>query len=296
MDKTPLVGVVTVLYNSSSVLDDFYKSIANQIYNNFILYIIDNRSLDDSLIKCKELQVKYSKVKSIIIENVSNLGIAEGNNIGIQRSIRDKCEYVLLLNNDTIFDSSLFSEIINGSIHYNADMLVPKIKFYGTNKIWCAGGTFNWLKCTTIHYGYLKEDLGQFEKSMEVLYSPTCCMLIHVSVFESIGLMNNKYFVYFDDTDFVYRAIKKHFKLRYFPTSPLYHKESTSTGINSPFKTYYLNRNQFLFLRYNFSKLYMLYIFIYRIIVHYLIHYFTMNKELYRSEFRGLLDGVKLSI
>ena len=95
------------------------------------------------------------------------------------------------------------------------------------------------------HYG-LKED----DEEKLITYSPTCFMLINSEVFSTVGFMDEKYFVYWDDTDFVYRCIfLNNLKLLYIPNSTLQHKVSYSSGEDSDFGAYYMMRNRIYFAK-----------------------------------------------
>lgn len=69
------IGIVTVLYNSESVLSDFFTSLEQQTYKNFILYVIDNASPDNSLQIAREMADKMP-FRVVFIENPVNGGIA----------------------------------------------------------------------------------------------------------------------------------------------------------------------------------------------------------------------------
>lgn len=287
------IGLVTVLYNSSKVLDDFFESIKNQEYTNFELYIIDNKSPDDSLEKAKELS-KQLNIYFEIIENEGNLGIAEGNNQGIEKALERNCDYVLLLNNDIEFESNVISEILRKSEKENAAISVPKIYFYGTNKIWMAGGKFLNFRGMTSHYGEGNEDIGQFNKEKYVNYAPTCFMLIKKEVFKKVGLMDIKYFVYYDDTDFVYRCNKEGYKILYMPEINIKHKVSTSTGgSTSIFTIFYFYRNRLFFILKNYkgiNKLSALFFYNLGIVK----AKFKYKKEIYNKVLEAKKDGWRL--
>ena len=95
------IGIVTILYNSEAVLDDFFESLSHQTFKNFILYIVDNLSPDNSLSRAKSLGKKVD-FECVYIENGQNFGVAKGNNIGIKAALKDGCNYILLSNNDSI--------------------------------------------------------------------------------------------------------------------------------------------------------------------------------------------------
>jgi GT2 family glycosyltransferase len=252
---SPKVGLVTVLYNAPQVLPDFYKSLSIQTYQNYKLYVIDNSTNPDSRDLATTLMSSYGISNYELIVNDINNGVAGGNNQGVEAALRDSCDYVLLLNNDIeILDSDAISTLVSSAVAEKLDMVVPKIFFYGTQLIWCAGGQlFEW-KGDGNHYGFKKNDALEFNVKKIVEYSPTCFMLISRVVFEKTGLFDEKYFVYYDDTDFVLRARRLGFSLTYIPEVDVYHKVSTSTGGDeSPFSVFYMNRNRVYFLRKNYS-------------------------------------------
>lgn len=200
------IGIVTVTYNSSSVLDDFFTSIEQQDYSNFNLYIIDNKSVDDTISKIEDWDFK----SKTLVKNGNNLGVAAGNNQGISLALKEGCDLVLLLNNDTVFEDKLLSKLVETHNSYGSSIVVPKMNYFSpSNMIWYAGGFFNRKKAyLNYHRGQGELDINQYNIDDKIEYAPTCCALIHKSVFEDVGMMDEKYFVYFDDTDFFFRVLK----------------------------------------------------------------------------------------
>ncbi len=289
------IGIVTVLYNSQTVLDEFFETLNRQTYKDFILYVVDNKSPDNSLQRSKDLARKTT-FHTIFIENDDNYGVAKGNNIGIKAALKDGCDYVLLSNNDIRLEDDTISSLMESVCREKAMLAVPKIYYYGTNKIWCAGGEFTKYSGMTRHYNVKEEDNGQCDTSKIVPYSPTCFMIIAKEVFSKIGIMDEKYFVYFDDTDFMYRAFKANIHLHYFPNSRLEHKESVSTGHMSPFSIYYSTRNILLFNWKFRSKLYFFYITMRSLIS--LIFHIPRHADMkgIKSGYKGLYHGIKLCV
>lgn len=247
------VGVVTVTYNSGQVVDDFITSLLAQDHANFILYVIDNASSDDTLRRV----AAYADKRIVVVANPDNRGVAAGNNQGIQASLEANCEYILLINNDTEFGPDLIGTLIAEKFRNQCSMVTPKIYFYDEPmRLWYAGGFFSRRRSYMGgHYGLHEIDNGQYEDARRVEYAPTCCLLIDKEVFTSVGLMNEKYFVYVDDQDFCYRAYKLNKSLFFVPKAKLYHKESRLTGgIKSKFGAHYATRNQVYFIRENFQR------------------------------------------
>lgn len=285
------VGIVTVLYNSETVLEDYFKTLSEQTYKNFILYVIDNKSPDNSLaISYKYAELYKDIYKTVIIENDQNYGIAKGNNIGIIKALAEGCDYILLSNNDIVLKSNTIELMVDGMHKNRVHMVVPKIYFYGTNLIWAAGGLFKYLSGGTNHIGYALEDKGQFEKQRLISYAPTCVMLIDKKVFYEVGLMDEDYFVYYDDTDFIYRTHKIGLKLLYLPEPVVYHKESVCTGgMLSDFSLRYNARNAVYFVLKNFSMIHCIIVAINNFLYYWIVR---RNKVAIRQR-QIVIDGYK---
>lgn len=257
------VGVVTVTYNSEKVIEGFMRSMLAQTHENFIIYIIDNDSSDKTLGFISE---QYKDSRIVVIPNKDNLGVAEGNNQGIRLSLEQLCDYVLLINNDTEFEDNLLNKLIGAQLENKKhEMVTTKIMFFDSpNTIWCAGGYFRkWMANICFHYGEGENDNGQYNDISTIEYAPTCCLLIKPCVFKKIGLMDARYFVYYDDTDFCLRARANRIRLLYYPHISFYHKVSSLTeGKGSSFTTRYSTRNLILYIRKNTNNILLRYIWI----------------------------------
>jgi len=243
------IGVVTVTYNSGAVITEFMESLVGQSHKDYVLYVVDNASTDDTL---QKLAPYTAKLSLILIDNQKNIGVAAGNNQGIIQALADCCTQVLLINNDTEFEPELFEKLMIGMDEYQCEMLVPKMLYHDQQDIiWFAGGHFDTVKTyVNVHEGYDETDRGQYDQPRQIDYAPTCCMLIKPSVFEKVGLMDEKYFVYYDDTDFCIRARKLKQTLYFYPSATLTHKVSSLTGGGeSDFAIEYYMRNKVYFIK-----------------------------------------------
>lgn len=243
------IGIVTVMYNSAGVLEGFFDSLDRSTYRNFVVYAIDNQSPDDSLLLASEHSARAS-FPTVIIKAEDNGGVAKGNDIGIRRALADGCDLVLLANNDIEFTPESIALLVEGLEKYDCDMIVPKIFNYFTGKLWAAGGgEYGFINPTT-HFGYDQDDAPQYNEPRSLEFAPTCFMLIKKEVFDKIGIMDERYFAYFDDTDFVWRAVRQNgLKLHYEPQAVVQHKAGTSSGSKpSPFAFYLNTRNRAYFM------------------------------------------------
>jgi GT2 family glycosyltransferase len=289
------VGLVTVLFNSEDVLPGFFESLSAQKFSDYWLFILDNSLNDASYKKSLDLIEQYGLQNVTLIKNQKNVGVAAANNQGINLSLQMGCDYVLLLNNDIEFhDVNLFGDLVQLADDSNEKLIVPKIYFHDSRKIWCAGGSFSNLKGTVVHRGEGEIDSGQYDKDGYIGYAPTCFMLIHKQVFDAIGIMDEKYFVYSDDADFIWRANKFGFRTYYWAKGLVLHKVSSSTGGGlSPFSTYYCERNRIYFIRKNFSPFMKFFALAFYIITRPLKWRF-FSKRLRPSFISGVVDGFKL--
>lgn len=244
------IGVVTVTFNSATVLADFLSSVKSQSCRQYRLYAIDNASADASI----EMLEAGNDIDLVIVRNTENLGVAEGNNQGIQLALKDGCTHILLLNNDTVFGPDLFASLMRTAKSENQSIVIPKMFYHvPANRIWCAGGELVALRgYAPRHFGMGEPDDGKFDEDRIVEYGPTCCMLIEAHVFERVGLMDPKYFVYNDDVDFCVRASRRGIRIWYVHSAVLWHKVSSLTGgADSPFIARMGTRNKVYFLKKN---------------------------------------------
>lgn len=293
---TRRIGIVTVLYNSDDVLPGFFESLARQQDMQFRLYVIDNSKTDSGSRLSRELADRYG-IDAEIVFNDANVGVAKGNNQGIEMARRDGCDLVLLANNDIEFESPDLMAHLAAEMHTRElAAIVPKIYFYGLErKIWFAGGKFSVLRATTPHFGEGEDDHGQYDAVSLIDYAPTCFMLIRTDVFDALGVMDEKYFVYYDDTDFLWRMRKANMKVGFAPGEIVLHKVSYSTGGGvSEFSLYYGSRNRIYFIRKHYSlplaAASLAFFGITRV-----IKAISLAPKQRASMFRGLIDGLKLA-
>lgn len=241
------LGLITVLYNSPDVLDDFFTSLSLQDHANYHLYLVDNSSIPEPLEKSRRLVGLHNIPVTFIDNKGNNVGVAKGNNQGLMAALNDGCTHIGFINNDLIFkDTDVLSSL--SSALNNFDLVSPKIYAYPEGYVWFEEGYFDLLRGTTPH------SIKQNNKSI-IPYAPTCFLFCKAEIFDVCGVMDEWYFAYYDDSDFVYRAILAGFKLGFIKHICIQHKVSTSTGGSySDFSIYYGTRNRIYFIRKNIKK------------------------------------------
>ncbi len=183
--------------------------------------VVDNGSTDDSV---KQIRINHRDIS--FIESKSNLGYAGGNNLGIKTALGSDFDYVLLLNNDTqIIDEQMLDRLIA----QNTDLTAPLIKFHKNGQPFVDfGGMIDRLMGRNTHLEY------QFEETPKVVPQPDylsgTCILINSKVFKTVGLLDDKYFLYYEDVDFCLRAKKAGFSISVNRQTAIYHELSSSSN------------------------------------------------------------------
>lgn len=289
------IGLVTVLFNSDTVLQGFIESLTKQSFTDYHLYLIDNTSNSTTDELLHKLVSENGITNYTHIKNEKNVGVAKGNNQGIELSIKEGSTYTLILNNDIEFTQpNLLSDMLAYAEDNNEPIIIPKIYFYDTKKVWMAGGKFLMYKGSTIHVGEGHDDSAAYGREAYFKYAPTCFMLLSNEVFERVGMMDEKYFVYYDDTDFMYRAYQNGFKVKLLPQLHVYHKVSALTGgTESLFSIYYGTRNRIYFIGKNLTGLPYTISMLFTITTRF-IKYLKFNKQQRKELIKGLDAGFKL--
>lgn len=239
------VSIITVNYNG---YDDTCALIESIPLNDKSLEVIvvDNAS---RINEAEKISAKYPLVKTIRSEQ--NLGFAGGNNLGIKEASGD---YLFFINNDTYlkdFNISALIDRLNSSSEIG--MVCPKIRFaWGNNPIQFAGYTpLSRITLRNKAIGYSELDNGQYNEAHPTPYAHGAAMMAKREAIEKVGVMPECYFLYYEELDWSMMFRRAGFQIWYEPACTVFHKESRSTGVNSPLKAYYITRNRLLFISRN---------------------------------------------
>lgn len=250
----PLVYIVTLNWNGFSDTSELLESLSGITYKNFKIVVVDNNSSKDDVDKLK----KYYDKKTHIILLKENLGYAGGNNIGIKHALEANADFILLINNDTKVEPDFLSPLVNKFNTYSdAGIIAPRINYYDMpNKIWSDGGKISWLRASGFAYSdKLESNVNDVDKS--VTFASGCCMLIKKQLLLDIGLFDENFFLYTEDTDLCFRTIKKGYEIYVIPKAKIYHKVNKSTKNNfESLPLYYTTRNRLYFAKKHFKKSY----------------------------------------
>ena len=218
MKRYPKAFIVILNYNGKDVIKKCLTSVFKIDYPDFEVVLVDNNSTDGSLEIAKS---NFSKAN--FIKNEENLGYASGNNIGIRFSLERMAEYVLLLNNDTEVEKDFLMKMIAVMEEdEKVGIASPVIMDGNTKQIWFSGGKIDWLRMKTLHL-----QSARTETCFESEFITGCSMLVRSEVFQKIGLLDENFFLYWEDADFSLRSRKAGFRNVVVPTSWIYHFEKS---------------------------------------------------------------------
>jgi len=246
--RLPLVDVILLNWNQQQLTVDCLKSLRAVNYPNTRLLLVDNGSTDDSV-----AHIRQHFPEVIVLENKQNLGYTEANNVGIRYALQGTAPYIMLLNNDTIVDPDMIGYLIAvAESHPSYGIVTPKIYYYDDPKrIWCAGADVDMERGSTTRLRAEELDEEDETEPYEVGFASGCAMCLKREVIEQIGLMDPRFFIYYDETDWCVRAHFSGWKVLYVPQARIWHKVSAAMGTTSPATDYYMNRNVLLFLAKN---------------------------------------------
>lgn len=252
----PLVHIIILNWNGLEDTSELLVSLSKISYINYKILIVDNNSANDEAEKLENI----SKGKAHIIRCEENLGFAGGNNVGIKYSFEKKADYILLLNNDTKVQPDFLEILVNKFETENqAGIIAPRINYYHEpEKIWSEGGKVSRIRGSGFAYSdKLETEVEMADKS--VTFVSGCCMLISREVLHKVGLFDENYFLYTEDTDLCLRTIRAGYKIYVAPQSKIFHKVNSSTKKNySSIPLYYATRNRLYFAKKNFRSTYYL--------------------------------------
>ena len=241
----PRIVVVILNWNGRDDTLECLESVEKIDYPNFGVIVVDNGSCDDSV---AAIHAAFPRVE--VIETGANLGFSGGNNAGIKRALELGADYVLLLNNDTEVDERLLRAFVSAAERFpNAAAFSAKIYFFHDRyRIWHAGTRWDSDTCRFVHIGEgLQDDHDGDVIACETDYACGCAFFVAAARLQKIGLLDDAFFLYFEETDWCYRARRAGYASVFVPEAKLWHKVAVSFGGDgSPLAIYFVTRNRLL--------------------------------------------------
>ena len=277
----PLVSIIILNYNAGNLLLNCVDSVFKSTYPNFEVIVVDNLSVDNSHIRCKE---KFEKIQ--LIENKGNLGYCEGNNVGIRNA---KGDFITILNPDTIVKPNWLEPLLNAYNSFGDGLYQPKI--LSLDKTQILQSTGNMLHI--FGFGFAR-DKGKNDSLMKkdiekIGYASGTCLFTSREVFDKIGLLDSFLFLYHDDLDLGWRAAQMGIGSFYVPNSIIYHAESYALKWSAK-KFYWLERNRKYCLLTHYSKKTYAKMLPSLLLVDFFVWFFYLSKGFVGSKIKADLD------
>ena len=231
-------------YNGRELTLDCLASLSElRWHGGLTTIVVDNGSRDGTAEAVRE---RFPGVT--LIRSEHNLGFAEGNNLGLRRALDLGCDYALLLNNDTVVDPDMMSELVRAAeSRPDAGALCPLVYFADPpDLVWYAGAAFDPARgYGDPHVGYRVRDVGQFSEVVEVGRAVGAAMLVPRAVMERVGLLDGGLFLLVEDVDWSLRMRAAGYRLYLVPGAKVWHRVSAASGgEHSPTLAYYGVRNR----------------------------------------------------
>ena len=286
----PLVSIIAINYNSLDDTLEFLQSTRKLTYPNVEVIVIDNAS------KVKPgavIKKQYPEV--IFIQSETNLGFAGGNNLGVCAA---KGDYLFFINNDTLLPENFLEPVVSFmQQHPDAGMASTKVLYPDGKTIQYAGAIgISAVTGRGKRLGLFEEDKGQYDTCYKTDLGHGASLVVPRGVIEKVGTMPEIFFLYYEEHDWCEHVKRAGYNMYYIGTSHLLHKESVSTGKESPLKVYYMTRNRLLFMRRNFVGMpYLLGLLFFTCVTtpkHTVRYIVKGNFALLKAYYRGLLWNV----
>ncbi len=242
--ELPTVAVVIPTWNRRDDLLACLASVEAMGYPRLHVIVVDNGSTDGT---AEAVRARFPAVE--VIRSETNRGFAAGSNLGLQRALQREADYVLLLNNDVVVAPDTLARLVEvAEAHPEVGLLGPSVWYHDApQRLWSAG--YRCRPVTLSEQPPRGDPRGTEPYFVDTLYG--CALLIRREVLETVGLLDGRFFMYYEDKDFCQRMRAAGWRLMVVPTARVWHKISPSTsgsrGLGTPFQKYHMARSSVLF-------------------------------------------------
>ena len=255
------VSVIIPHWNGIDVLSECLDSLGKSTYKNIEIIVVDNASSDGS-----QDWIRSNHPNIILVQNKSNLGYAEGCNVGAKSS---SGEYLIFLNNDTVQNENWIESLVDFlNLNRNVAAVQPKIlNYYDRMKFDYAGGCGGWIDVLGFPFARgrlflnLEEDHGQYEKIRPIFWASGTALMIRKKMFIDLNGFDKTFFAHQEEIDLCWKIHLSGKEVWSVPTSVVFHKNAVTLPMFSRKKQYLNHRNSLLMMLTNYSLPMTLYLF-----------------------------------
>lgn len=247
MDQ-PSISVVILNWNGAADTLCCLDSLRALTYPHFGVVVVDNGSTDESLPQLRSYAASYPLM---LVETARNLGYAGGNNVGIRNALKLGADFVLVLNNDTTVAPDLLEQLLAAAKRNpDAGVFSARILYFAEpERVWFDGARWNETFLRMEWPGQGELDTSLAVRDHETDYACGAALFFRTEVVRRIGLLDEAFFLVWEEVDWCYRARKTGFRIVVVPPAKVWHKIGVSFGTeSSPLRTYFSVRNELLWL------------------------------------------------
>jgi GT2 family glycosyltransferase len=251
--RWPSVAIIVLTWNQRDLTLECLESLVTVDYpsSRLQIVVVDNGSSDDT---AQAIRGSYSNIE--VLENGKNLGYAGGNNVGIRHALAQGADYVCILNNDTTAASNFLAALLGACCeHAGVGVVSPLVAdMADPARIWALGAAVD-QRTGMVTRLYAGDRVSALEPRapFEVDIASGAAMLVKGAVFERVGLLDEEFYLYFEEADWCLRARQAGYRILAVPSSVIWHHVSATLGQTSPVIDYYMARNQLRFIARHWS-------------------------------------------
>lgn len=243
-----MVFIVLVNFNGAEDTEACIRSLQSIPSPDFHVVVVDNGSGEDSL---QVLRALREELPFTLLEAGENRGFAAGCNVGIRYALERGADQVLLLNNDTLVTPEFLLGLLSPfSKNPLCGASTCRIRFASDlGRLWYAGGSVSPWTGRTRHFSYGQEDREKPGPPSPVTFASGCCLCLSREAIEKVGLLDEDYFLYEEDTDYCLRLREAGMEIFYVPAAVILHKVSATVKRHSAQTAPYVIRSRYLLIQ-----------------------------------------------
>lgn len=238
-----IVWVVLVSWNSRDDVIRCLEYLRFQQYSLLHVVVVDNGSLDNT---ASIIRSRFPHVSLFALPR--NEGFARAANLGMQHALDQNADYVLLLNPDTRFDDDIVNRLVQyAEANPSLGIVTPKVMLErAPHRLWGVGGIV--LDKGLQFFGLDEDDTGQYN-TCRLDFVLGCAMLIRSDLLRRAGLLDEHFFVFFEEIDLCLRAQLAGWRVGIAPEINLLHAGGATTARRPAIRQFYLARSRMIFFR-----------------------------------------------
>jgi GT2 family glycosyltransferase len=238
--------VITVVLNSNRREDTLccLASLAESTHQRHKVIVADNASSDGSV---EAIRAGFPQVE--VISLIENRGYAGNNNVGIAAALERGADWVFVLNEDTVVAPDCIAQLVStGESDPSIGIVGPMVYHHDEPQVIQSAGGMLGPCWESVHLGKNEPDRQQFSAPHAVDWISGCGLLVRRSVIEQVGLIDERYFIYWEETEWCIRAGRAGWRIMHVPQARIWHKGVRRDYRPTPHLTYYFTRNKLLTL------------------------------------------------